>query len=174
MNCFQFRRLLIKTNYSVKILQFFKNLALGMVTVKVLYFLSATYLAICKNFLIEVEDEKDYVEPSPVEDTGEYFTRISKLQIFIKFYLANNQRRFWGPWQKANALKSEKEEIKLLKEGMERVFGKDWNPSDVKEAFDISDKSDYVDGDTEESQLLVGIDDNEKLLSMGRIKVRQV
>ena len=56
---------------------------------------------------------------------------------------------------------------------MERVFGKDWNPSDVKEAFDISD-GDYVDGHTEESQLLVGIDDNEKLLSMGRIKVRQV
>ena len=96
------------------------------------------------------------------------------MQIFIKFYLANNESHFWGPWQKANALKSEKEEIKLLKEGMERVFGKDWNPSDVKEAFDISDKSDYVDGDTEESQLLVGIDDNEKLLSMGRIKVRQV
>ena len=57
---------------------------------------------------------------------------------------------------------------------MEKVFGKDWNPSDVKEAFDISDDGDYVDGDTEESQLLVGIDDNEKLLSMGRIKVRQV
>ena len=66
-----------QTNYSVKILQFLKTLALGMVTVKVLYFLSVTYLAVCKNFLVEVEDKKDYVEPSPVENTGEYFTRIS-------------------------------------------------------------------------------------------------
>ena len=51
------------------------------------------------------------------------------------------------------------DEIKALKEGMEKVFGKNWTVANVKEAFDdIS--GDYEDGeDLDDVDLLVGIDD---------------
>ena len=62
------------------------------------------------------------------------------------------------------------DEVKALKEGMEKVFGKNWTASDVKEAFDIS--GDYEDGDLDDVDLLVGIDGVESLIPMGRIKVK--
>ena len=55
---------------------------------------------------------------------------------------------------------------------MENVFGKNWSPSDVQEAFD--QRGDYDDGDLVDSDLFVSIEGNERLIPMGNIKVKYV
>ena len=65
-----------------------------------------------------------------------------------------------------------REEIENLKLSMENVFGKNWSPSDVQEAFD--QRGDYDDGDLVDSDLFVSIEGNERLIPMGNIKVKYV
>ena len=65
-----------------------------------------------------------------------------------------------------------REEIESLKQSMENVFGKNWSLSDVQAAFDQS--GDYDDGDLVDSDLFVSIEGTERLIPMGKIKVKYV
>ena len=132
-----------------------------MVKIRVaLYVLSftSTYLSQCKKYLIEVKDDnieqqKDY------DDTG-----IENEATEMRNETQNEEKDVTqGPQVTLD-------DIQVLKEGMEKVFGKNWTEAEVKEVFDQT--GDYSDEDLEDSELFVSIDGSNNLLPMGRIKVK--
>ena len=134
--------------------------------------LTAIYLTQCKNYLIEVADdeiEDDKKEPKRelLKETGfdysEDQTELTKETQDDKEEVVTQ-----GP-------QIPLEDIGALKEDFEAVFGKNWNPSEVKEIFEEHVKGDYTDDDLVDSTLLVSMTNGtgtETLIPMGNIKVR--
>ena len=152
--------------------------------------LTAIYLSQCKNYLIEVaddeiEDEKKEPKGELLKETGfDYSETDTEDQTELT---KDSETDTEDQTELTKETQDDKEEvvtqgpqipledIGALKEDFEAVFGKNWNPSEVKEIFNEHVDGDYTDDDLVDSTLLVSMTNGtgtETLIPMGNIKVR--
>ena len=138
--------------------------------------LTAIYLSQCKNYLIEVaddeiEDEKKEPKGELLKETGfDYSETDTEDQTELTKETQDDKEEVVTQGPQITL-----EDIGALKEDFEAVFGKNWNPSEVKEIFEEHVKGDYTDVDLVDSTLLVSMTNGtgtETLIPMGNIKVR--
>ena len=152
--------------------------------------LTAIYLSQCKNYLIEVADDEIEVEKKEpkaklLKEPGfDYSDTDTEDQTELT---KDSETDTEDQTELTKETQDDKEEvvtqgpqitledIGALKEDFEAVFGKNWNPSEVKEIFNEHVDGDYTADDLVDSTLLVSMTNGtgtETLIPMGNIKVR--
>ena len=137
--------------------------------------LTAIYLSQCKNYLIEVADDEIEVEKKEpkaklLKEPGfDYSDTDTEDQTELTKETQDDKEEVVTQGPQITL-----EDIGSLKEDFEAVFGKNWNPSEVKEIFNEHVDGDYTDDDLVDSTLLVSMTNGtgtETLIPMGNIKV---